>query len=272
MQMYVQANASGLFDIAVRTGHAFVCHEMARTTVPEKNSDVVRLRRLYVAYVDGQIERQVAITNGGEIETAILTSGAPHFVGGGHGDEVLTSVRYAVDGAEDIPDPGTGCSLVAIEQRSTLYRASTREPIAELCKIWTLTPGGLDLQQTVTWLDAVTVLYAYLTMLPIYRDQHGGMVTTGRRSPDFEVEDIAESGHEVTRTQSSEASTEGTAGVTSRVQILQGWNKPARAFFFSNSPEYAKLYFDFCGRYTTARGETWQVRARFDVRAAQVMP
>jgi hypothetical protein len=102
-------------------------------------------------------------------------------------------------------------------------------------------------------------------MLPLLRTSGATQVSaSGFRSPDYVEEDISLAGFTEVKTTASTARTTGPSGYTARVEILDGWDKANRQFWFSNAAQYNKFYFDYTGAaYTTEIDEVFTARARF---------
>ncbi len=110
---------------------------------------------------------------GGEIGFAMKEQGAGDYVGGFHGDEVLTEVRLVVDGNElslDRPWSGTFESLHFYEQ-SYIYRCNMPEVRIVLhTQNYRVDGNTLRLSQDVEWVtDALPIVQAFMPMLTAQR-------------------------------------------------------------------------------------------------------
>lgn len=62
------------------------------------------------------------------------------------------------------------------------------------------------------------------------------------------------------------AKVSGPNGHSAEVEIVEGWDKPGRGFYFSPAVAYNKFYFEFCGAaYVTAVGEIMRSRAIYRI-------
>ena len=143
------------------------------------NRRFYRIRTAHVVRVDGDALTPDGVSvcfralQGGEIGLAFRENGAGDFVGGLHGDEVLTAVSLALDGREvtlDAPYFGSFETLCFYEQ-SHIYRCNT--PATRLIlhtPRYTVSENTLCLSQRVEWLADARVLHAaYMPMLTAQR-------------------------------------------------------------------------------------------------------
>jgi hypothetical protein len=193
--------------------------------------------------------------------------------GTNHGDEELSSAAMLVDGAP-VALGGSGsfvCRRLELVQASDLFEAETVPPksnrVATASKRWVFGNSSLELAQHINWERAITLEACYLTMLPLLRTSGSTQVSDrGFRPPLFAPEDISSPGFMQIGTASSLLRASGPSGYSGEVEILEGWDKPGRKAFFSNSPLYNKFYFDFTGAgYVTRVGEDTTARARIQV-------
>lgn len=273
---FVKKNDDGAIDIAIPTFSDHINYHMSHIPDANINSDVVRVSEIShakVFYEDGFIVKSKIITNPGELETAIQEVGKSDFMGGNaHGDEEFTALSYFVDGVKVLVDDLlelTLCKKVEVHQTSNLFAVDTSKAIqnATAYKIWEFSKDGFILTQTIKWHQAIDLDATYLAMLPIYREQGGGVTTVGMRSPLYEEEDIAIDGHPQVITDSLIAKSYGIAGISAHVEQLIKPSTGSNDFFFSASPSYAKLYFDYSGTYATAVDELFESKTLYKIEA-----
>jgi hypothetical protein len=250
----------------------YLRYRMQRKPDAGINSDVWRWHGVYECERSGAFTftEGLQICGTGEVETAIFQTGKADYIGGvAHGDEELSAVSLTIDG-NAVALGGTGtfyCSSVQFDQTSTLYEEATAKAntVAQAQKTWLFSGGSLDFTQTITWQDAIQLDTTFLTMLPLLRTSGATQVSaSGFRSPDYVEEDISLAGFTEVKTTASTARTTGPSGYTARVEILDGWDKANRQFWFSNAAQYNKFYFDYTGAaYTTQISEVMSARARF---------
>lgn len=138
------------------------------------NRDFYRIREAYVVRKteDGFIRLFRALQQG-EIGFAMKEVGSGDYVGGFHGDEVLTEVRLTVDGVPmplDKPFFGAFDSLHFYEQ-SHIFRCNTPEEKLVLhTQNYRVDGNTLRLSQDIEWItDAKPIYQAYMPMLTAQR-------------------------------------------------------------------------------------------------------
>jgi len=250
------------------------------------NQDVWRLSELYEAQLTDlpsltftRTRSGAAILTGGEIECAILEDGAGDYIGGWHGDELLSSVTFLADGVELSPSTlGTRIAKqFAVMQTSTLYRWNTQTPIATRNKrIDIRWNDGMQvrLSQHFKWSMALAIKAAMLTMLPIAR-RVGGSPTGARitdtavRAPGWAKEDVSESGfaEQVSARSLPRASIwSAESGISAEVEIVKKVDLVTNyQFYISNSTYYNKLYYSFAGMLSTPLNHMTAVNEEWDM-------
>ena len=129
-----------------------------------------RIRTAEIVRREGEIFHPISdALRGGEVGLAIHEEGAGDYVGGLHGDEVLSEVSLSVAGKE-IPLDGDFCGEAegfVFREVSTLYRCNTPElPLARHEAAFTVEGCRLLLSQRVEWLtEALPPVTAFMPML-----------------------------------------------------------------------------------------------------------
>ena len=147
-----------------------------------------RFYRIKTAFVCERRENGFAplfrALQGGEIGLAFREEGAGDFVGGYHGDEVLTAVSLTVDGRElPLCKPFSGeIESFSFSQDSIITRCNTPlESIISHKQCYTVSGDRLLLSQSVTWIaDARPLTAAFMPMLTAQRldpEDHGRILT-----------------------------------------------------------------------------------------------
>ena len=138
------------------------------------NRDFYRIRTAHIVKKteDGFVPVFRAL-QGGEIGFAMKEKGAGDYIGGFHGDEVLTEVKLTVDGKElplNRPFSGTFESFHFYEQ-SHIFRCNTPEEKVVLhTQNYRVDGNTLRLAQDVEWIaDALPIYQAYMPMLTAQR-------------------------------------------------------------------------------------------------------
>jgi hypothetical protein len=256
------------------SSNKYLRYRMQRKPDAAISSDVWRINEVWECSRTAEytFTSLLKLINNGELETAIKQTGKPDFMGGpAHGEEELFSVTMLIDGTV-VALGGTGsfrCRRVEFMQGSDLYEVGTTPAkanrLAKNYKRWEFSAAGIELRQRVVWEAAVSLNQTFLCMLPILRTSGAVQVTdTGFRSPLYATEDITDTSFTIVFSTSDIGKVSGPSGYSAEVQVLDGWDKPGRQFFISNSATYNKLYFDFTGAgYTTEVGEVFSARAIF---------
>lgn len=159
----------------------FVKYAFVRNEVSASNANNWRIDRAY-ACDDSKVVR-FPITAQGEWEMALKINERADFIGGyAHGDEVLKSISFFVDGRKvnDISSLTTETEFeeLRIVELTDLYdpndgaNLSTKDsftPVAHHGREYIITKDGIRLKQFVLFDVAETMTTSYMTMLPIIR-------------------------------------------------------------------------------------------------------
>lgn len=275
INIYVKSENS-----AVWSNH-FIEYELERNEDPSKRMDVWRLVNLYDVIPSKESEPLAfsrefngeSIVTSGEWECAIIEDGANDFMGGYHGYEELESYALIIDG-ERVTDFDSFELIIAKElifkQESSLISQLTGDTAASHVKEFSFTSEGLDLKQTVGWLDEIEVKSAYLTMFPIKR--------TLSKLPEIQVTDeaqrestntyeyIATKDFSIKRTKDEKVFITGDdSGFYGNITLRRNINLPNYSVFVSNASQYNKVYFDFSGKHKTVKGESWETNSTYDL-------
>lgn len=242
---------------------------------PNSQSDLWRIEGVYeCSYAGGfsftRLRGAAPVVNTGEWECAIQETGKPDFIGGYHGDELLSQFHLLIDGVwrDATVAANYVCRRIEVVQVSTLYRCNTTTPVAGHIKRYDITARGIEILQDVTWQVAMQLDKAFLAMLPIKRllnDTSGDQVTDRVvRDPAYTLEDVSAAGFTEVRTVSKVANLWGPTGISAEVEVLESPGLPNAGLTINSSNFYNKVYFDVCGpAYTTTVGEKWRTRARY---------
>lgn len=244
------------------------------------NADLWRLYELYESslvsdsspYSLSRVYDGKPIANTGEWEAAIREVGAGDFIGGYHGDEVLTSVSIFVNGEEvEFNKKQYVSDSFSFVQKSNLYSWYTGEVIATHVKEYNFSQNGFVLNQTVTWNKSVDISRAYLAMLPVKRkiDYTSGVQITDTAWywPSGSIQDVYQSGFPVVVTKSDdEVWLEGAESrFRAEVKMNKHPNLSGYNVFVNNVDAYNKVYFDISGSYTTTPGEVWNTTTTYNL-------
>ncbi|WP_433846889.1 hypothetical protein [Acinetobacter proteolyticus] len=266
-----------------RLSNKYMDWRIARQTAPFDpsdpygNVDCWRITGVYEAekpqssYAFTRTRESQPIIAAGEVECAILEDGKADFIGGFHGDEVLTDYHFMVDGKPiDFSVKTTYlCKKFELIQVSDLFRVNTQTKVADHTKHLIFENRKLRLKQYIKWQMSLIIKAAMMTMLPIKRkrfDTSGEQITdTAMREQSWALENVSEAGFTQVPTVGSLPNAEiwGPTGISASVEFVKHPNLPNATFYISNPENYNKLYYSVAGnflgdeRYTTTATERW---------------
>jgi hypothetical protein len=209
---------------------------------------------------------------GSEWDCAIRESNTVDFIGGYHGDERMSSVKFYADGIEKDLNTAENitCADFKFSQTSTLFKCETNIPVAKHLKTYTSISNQLKTEQEIEWLEALNIETAYLTMFPIVRkmDVGKGAQLTDKASWDVDkfrtVYDVsmesftAGIGRAIKNVRTTKI-LGTTTGLSAEVNSSPNPLLPNNNFRIDTRPSYNKFYFDFTGKnYLTKIGEYWK--------------
>jgi len=156
-------------DVFLPTKIGYVRYHIIHGTSVANNYDIWRVEGAYAT--DTSLNDRFALTTSGEWEMAVKLSGNPDFSGGTtHGDEVMDSITFFVDGnlvdISDFTEP-TVFSNFQFVQVSKVYNSSDpSQQIATHTSVHQFEDDELTINQTLLWnLSASTQLSAaYMAM------------------------------------------------------------------------------------------------------------
>ena len=218
--------------------------------------------------------QEILRTTGAEVELAVKVNGAADFVGGStHGYQSLSDIVLFIDGVVTPISQVANhkCKKVEAIQKSTLYFYGTSTPLATVWHVWSWTRNELLLTTTFEFQAVATLDFLYAGILPVWRTRGSGasssgsaveIVTTGRRSPKYEAEDLSTSGYSSVYSDSSVLRGYGSGGYHWELEKLEGWDKPNRRARFAPEVDN-KFYQDAVGAgYVTSIGETITIKSK----------
>lgn len=149
----------------------YVKYSIIHSVNANTNADNWRLSRAYAVDDSFSNERQLT-KEGAEWDMALMIDGRSDFIGGSvHGDEVMTSIKFVVDGKE-VTDLSTLSSLtkfttLQIVQTSNGYDPNDSTTVALThAKTHTVTADGITTDQTVEWQNDYALKNCFLAMMP----------------------------------------------------------------------------------------------------------
>ena len=258
-----------------RGGKNYLRSTLNKVVNPEINLDNWGINRLNES--DFTLTDVRNITTNGVWECAIAAKdNISDHSGGTHGDEVLQSAAFIIDGIiydQDAVVSGKAKEIVFI-QKSTIYIEATQTPLCyRECK-WIFRRGERRLIQTIRWAGVFELITAWIAMCPILRkanqDNTGEQITDKEmRSQDGLIINIAEPDFVRRDSQLKDGDSISLSGSASKFGIEVVINKIKTAnpmAYVQNTIAYNKLYIigmTIDTNYTTAAGEIWEIDASF---------
>ena len=251
---------------------------LTRSTNEDVQRDVWGIT--YCQEVDAAGSIVKPITSGGVWETAIAAAdNISDHSGGGHGDEILQSAYFMVDGVYYPQDfVGEGAAKeIKFYQKSTLYIEAKTDILCYKEIVWTFDSKGLNLKQKLTFPRAIVLNTSWIAMLPVLRKTNQD--NTGDRVTDIEIrsqDGIAIDVSEPTFARRnldigdgdsiSLSSAESGIGAELIINTIKASDNPQA--FVQNTDPYNKIYVQgapIVGTYTTSIDEEWYIDADFKV-------
>lgn len=260
MRTYVVYKTSTLYEIwkETRSGK-WVVYEVFRHVDVAINVDVWRIFRTRVANIAeenpllGMIESSTVYltSDNSQWEYAITPEGAPDFIGGFHGDEILQSVLFLIDGKPINFNDSLSRRIDRMEMAQHTVAYDPQTPANKLADIYTrhiFTDEGVRVKFKIQWTAPRTIITAYAGMLPALR---GSATTTkGRFLDKPTIFDISVAGHSKPgdKTYGAELWND-TNNISMAVEFEdERWfggyvgTVPSRVLWISDSSYYNKVY------------------------------
>ena len=163
-------NATEGLNIYLPATVGYVKYTILHSVNSDINADNWRLANAYA--VDDTFGNERILTCKAEWDMAMKIDGRSDFIGGiVHGDEIMTSIKFVVDGKE-VTDLSTLSSLtkfttLQIVQTSNGYDPNDSTTVALThAKTHTVTADGITTDQTVEWQNDYALKNCFLAMMP----------------------------------------------------------------------------------------------------------
>jgi hypothetical protein len=234
-------------------------YRMQRVPMPAISSDVWRWDEVWETERTGKdsFTPLLMVCNDGEVETAIRQAGKSDFMGGtNHGDEEMSSAFMRVDGA---PAPlsasgsfrwpahrgHAGERSIRGRHRSTEVKPCRRGAQAVGLREFV---GGAVPAHRLGALDPAAGLLSHDAAVAAHErqaNQRHGISPAAFCAGGYFFSRVHPGRHRVCRVEGERAER-----FSAEVEIREGWDKPGRKAFISNSPLYNKFYFTTPARDT----------------------
>lgn len=279
-------------NIYIPTTVGYIKYLFVRNELDSKNANNWRLDKAFAC--DDNKQNRFLVVNSGEYEMALKIEGRDDFIGGiAHGDEVLGSITFLVNGNE-IADITTLIALTEFDElkiiettdlydpsdNATLSTRGQFSPVAQHGKEYTFTKDGLQLRQFVKWNVAEVLNASYMTMLPIVRGNDSvsqlQITDTFYADDDYilydvgSLEDTSGNAWAWRKYINHAVIWSDVSGVSAEVVMKkqpQIENNGARQFKVQSAEAYNKLYWSVCGvgsdLYSTSVGERFVTESTY---------
>lgn len=182
-ELVVSVTGTG-FDVYIKGTEAYdkdyVRIPFKHTVNENTNADLYRIINAYAVERTGDTAFtqtiQAPLLSTGELELAMreIENGvaADDFIGGYHGDEILSKVTLKVDGAEvDLTKAASykGTKVEFVQEAAINKCNKPSEIVANHTKSYVIDKNGITLDQTLDWVDSITLVSFYPCMFPVYR-------------------------------------------------------------------------------------------------------
>jgi len=251
----------------IPTKEGYIDHTYGHTVFESRNADIWRLSIAYMC--DDNLENPVAITTSGEWDMALMLSGRPDFIGGhAHGDEIMTDIKFIIDGVEtDITTltEATEFKTMVIVQDSVGYDPmDSTTAVLKHNKEHKITHAGVRLDQSVTWLGDYTLSHSYLAMMPpakAYTDSYYTNITEDK------LIDLSGGKQEIVDGATSVTVYGRESGLyfTMTVNEYDTYIKPYMSIADNGGGAYNKMYFTFVKSGTVSRGDVWETFTHYRI-------
>ena len=280
-KVFIQYVNADLFTVWLKpVGSRWVFYNIAKYSDIPTNVDVWRIRSAYVS--DLNVESPIGSMGANRVNPLLLTNensqweyairpqGAPDFMGGFHGDEILQNVLFLADG-KAISLQGLECSHFEMVQDTKIYNptdGTTELADLNIRHIWT--PEGLNLKMEINWTSGVTLDSAYFSMIPLLR---GDALTSRLRYADTAIEhNIGSSGHAIAgrNTYGVDIYNHTTKlGINAELESdwFNGYANTDRGVWVSDAAQYNKVYMTRVNdsMVTVPAGDVWRGNSKIKV-------
>lgn len=256
---YKQTSTAKYIYIYYRSGSGYVRWELHNAPSVNENSNTWQIGPVYSC--DSSFEPQTKLVTGGEFELALRENGAADFCGGNnHGDENTDTFNLWIDGkmissfselSEDILPFGR---IQAVEE-ATINRCNTpSDDIIKHQKMWTFEQGKVLVDQTIKFLEQLSMDTVLVCMFPAMRE----IFPYGVRQSSIGVETMTSQGFDSPKTNGNEMFYR-MYGPNVVADIRAKTNNPndaASLWINSSSAELNKLYFTYFGSAVNSANPT----------------
>lgn len=257
-----------LFEIYLPTYSGYIKYNFHHVENADINADNWRIRNALKA--NSNFENGAALTSDGEWECAVRIVDRDDFSGGAlHGDEVVTNIKFFVNGKET--SKSTLLSLTKFAELKIVEATNLYDPadhttiIAEHGKEYIFNKDGLTINQSINWKVAANLSSCYLAMFPVLKS----VTTDYYLNTSFDSDTIA-FGSTPKCTDAKVYSTDAKFMADFNIpKYIEGLTGGDSLLITDNSGQpYNKMYYVACTSHQTTVGELWQTTTFYKLDAA----
>ena len=250
--------ARGCFRIYLPTKRGYVNFNIIHSVRENIFADTWRLGQAF-GY-DDRLENEYPLTPfGAEWDMAVLIDGRDDFIGGSnHGDEIFTSVKLILDGAEkEIPSL---TSLTPFSEIKFITESVGYDPADHETKVLIhkkehlITEEGIKNTQSVEFLGDYLMQNSYLAMMPPLKTLTDSYFTDTDKTPRKAHREVLEFGARSATVFGAESGVSFTMSIPEYPTL-----KCSDRFFITDNSggAYNKMYFLACKGQEVRRGDVW---------------
>lgn len=260
-------------NIYVPTYIGYIKYEFVHCFREDINCNIWRIGYAYSC--DDNLNVIKKLTTTGEWECAVKINGRSDFSGGvAHGDEVVTNIKFFVNGKEiSLSDISTisECDVFSVVQYSTLYDPNDSTTVIGYHgseHIWNENENNhLIIKQSLKWVNAQTLNACYLAMFPVSK------TVTDRVFDDVEYNVNTIENLPIIQYKCNELNLYKTS---EKFKARFGVSKYIKTFsdgdyalvHDNGTTAYNKCYFVICQNGTVSSGTLWQTETYYNLEVA----
>ena len=254
------------FKIYLPSEKGYVNYNIVHSVNSDITADIWRLGRAF-AYNDDLSESYPLTPVRAEWDMAVMIEGRDDFIGGSnHGDEIFTSMRVEIDGAQE--DVFSIRELRAFENIKIFVESVGYDPCDHKTKVllhnkeYSINKEGITLAQSVTWLGDYAVGSSYLAMMPPCKSLTEMYFTDNDKMPKSICHSVTVLGAKSATLYSEKTKTSFTMSIDEYPTL----NESGRFLITDNSGNpYNKMYFFACKGDEVKAGDVWRSVTRYKI-------
>jgi hypothetical protein len=254
-------------DIYIPQSKGYILYSLVHTISASINVNIWRMG--YTWYCNDNFEKITQLTIDGEWECAVKLDGRDDFSGGyAHGDQILSTIKFFVDGANvDITSFTTLTPInnfVCVQSSELFDPANNSNKIADLGCVHIFNNEGLTIKQALKWAISDTLSTCFLAMFPVSKsvsdsfytniDYNPRSITFGTFSKDINDVTLYKNNGDYTFDFSIPEYVKGLSGEVFLLTDNGGYN-------------YNKCYYQVCNSGTVSINDLWQTMTKYKITA-----